>query len=92
MYVNIAFGATGASEQTASVIPATAVQNLNNRQIVFAASADQPNVFVIKTVRLGAENNGQYVVLEGLNVGDKIVTEGSFLLRAELLKQNPAQQ
>jgi RND family efflux transporter MFP subunit len=92
MYVNIAFGATGAGEQTASVIPATAVQNLNNRQIVFAASADQPNVFVIKTVRLGAESNGQYVVLEGLNVGDKIVTEGSFLLRAELLKQNPVQQ
>jgi multidrug efflux pump subunit AcrA (membrane-fusion protein) len=49
----------------------------------------EPNVFVMKTVRLGSENNGQYVVWEGLNVGDKVVTEGSFLLRAELMKQNP---
>jgi len=39
-------------------------------------------------VRLGAETGGQYVVLEGLNVGDKVVTEGSFLLRAEWLKQH----
>jgi hypothetical protein len=31
-------------------------------------------------------------VLEGLNVGDEIVTEGSFLLRAEWLKQHPAGQ
>lgn len=88
-YVNIAFGALGQAEQTAAVVPASAVQSLNNRQIVFAAT-DQPNVFVIKPVRLGAESNGQYVVLEGLNVGDKIVVEGSFLLRAEWLKQNSA--
>jgi multidrug efflux pump subunit AcrA (membrane-fusion protein) len=46
----------------------------------------------MKPVRLGSESNGQFIVLEGLNVGDKIVTEGSFLLRAEMLKQNPTHQ
>lgn len=88
-YVNVAFGSLGTAEMTAPVIPAAAVQNINNRQAVFAA-ADQPNVFILKFVRLGAENGRQYVVLEGLNVGDKIVAEGSFLLRAEWLKQHPA--
>ena len=91
MYVNVAFGAMGAAEKTMPVIPPSAVQNMNNRQIVFAAT-DKPNVFIMKPVRLGPENNGQFVVLEGLNVGDRIVTDGSFLLRAELMKQNPAHQ
>ena len=37
------------------------------------------------------QNQGivEYVVLEGLHVGDKIVTEGSFLLRAEWVKSPP---
>lgn len=91
MYVSVSFGALGTGEQTAPLIPASAVQTMNNRQMVFLVT-DQPNVFVMKTVRLGTENNGRYVVLEGLNVGDKIVAEGSFLLRAEMLKQNPGHQ
>ena len=37
-----------------------------------------------------AETNGQFVFLEGISVGDKIVREGSFLLRAEWVKQHPA--
>jgi RND family efflux transporter MFP subunit len=91
MYVNIAFGALGTAEKTMPVIPSAAVQNLGNRQIVFVIG-DNPNKFILKTVRLGTETNGQYIVLEGLNVGDKIVIEGSFLLRAEWLKQNPNNQ
>ena len=72
-------------------IPSAAVQNLGNQQIVFVAT-EKPNIFMLKFVRLGTESNGQYVVLEGLNVGDKIVMEGSFLLRAEWLKQHPNNQ
>lgn len=90
MYVNAAFGSLGKAESTAPIIPASAVQNMDNRQIVFVAT-DKPNVFLVRSVRLGKENNGQFVVLEGLNVGDRIVTDGSFLLRAEMLKQAPMQ-
>jgi RND family efflux transporter MFP subunit len=88
-YVNVAFGSLGTAEKTSPVVPTVAVQNINNRQTVFVAT-DQPNVFAVRFVRLAAEVNGQYIVLEGLNVGDKIVTSGSFLLRAEWLKQHPA--
>ncbi len=86
-YVNVAFGAGGIAERTMPVIPSSAVQNMNDRQVVFVTT-DKPNVFSVKAVRLGRENNGQFTVLQGLNVGDKIVTDGSFLLRAELVKQN----
>jgi len=45
----------------------------------------------MRPVRLGPEANGFFPVLEGVSVGDQIVTEGSFLLRAEWLKFHPAQ-
>ena len=88
MYVKVAFGATGVAEKTVPTIPAAAVQNLNNQQVVFVRTND-PTVFVMRPVRLGQETNGLYQVLEGLNAGERIVTEGSFLLRAEWLKMNP---
>lgn len=88
MYVNVAFGSGGVAERTMPTIPKSAIQDMNDRQVVFVAT-DKPNVFVVRSVRLGKENNGKVTVLEGLNVGDKIVTDGGFLLRAELLKQNP---
>jgi multidrug efflux pump subunit AcrA (membrane-fusion protein) len=40
----------------------------------------------MRPVKLSPEVNGQYRVLEGLSVGERIVTDGSFLLRAEWLK------
>ena len=89
MYVNAAFGSAGNAERTMPVIPAGAVQSMNDKKVVFMAT-DKPNVFAVKPVRLGAESNGRFTVLEGLNVGDRVVTDGSFLLRAEILKQNPA--
>lgn len=89
MYVNIAFATITGSENTVPVVPTAAVQNINNQQIVFVAT-DKPNAFILRRVRLGAETNGRYAVLEGLNVGDRVVTEGSFLLRAEWLKLNPS--
>jgi RND family efflux transporter MFP subunit len=88
MYVKAAFGVGGASERTMPVISAASVQNMNERQIVFVAT-DKPNVFAVRHVRLGAENGGKMIVLEGLQVGDRIVSDGSFLLRAEMLKQDP---
>jgi cobalt-zinc-cadmium efflux system membrane fusion protein len=90
MYLNVAFGALGAAEKTIPVIPKDAVQTIGSQQVVFVAG-EQPNEFVLRPVRLGPEHNGSYPALEGVSVGDRIVTEGSFLLRAEWLKQHPVQ-
>ncbi len=85
MYVNIAFATVGGAESTAPTVPTAAVQNINNQQVLFVATKE-PNVFVMRPVRLGPEVNGRYPVVEGLAVGERIVTEGSFLVRAEYLK------
>ena len=88
MYVQIAFATVGGSEGTTPVVPAAAVQTVNDQQVVFVAT-DDPNVFTMRPVRLGPEAQGRYPVLEGLFAGDRVVTEGSFLLRAEWLKLHP---
>jgi RND family efflux transporter MFP subunit len=88
MYVNVAFGALGGPGSSVPVVPVAAVQNMGNRQVVFVATND-PNVFAMRFVRLGPETNGYYPVLEGASIGDRVVTEGSFMLRAEWLKSHP---
>jgi len=90
MYVNIGFAALGASEKTMPMVPKDAVQAIGSQQYVFAAT-DKSNEFLLRQVKLAPESNGFYPVIEGLSVGDRIVTEGSFMLRAEWLKTHPSQ-
>jgi RND family efflux transporter MFP subunit len=90
MYVNVAFGALGFAEKTTPAVPKSAVQNIGNQQFVFLTT-DKPNEFVMRAVRVSTESNDFYPVLEGLNTGDRVVTDGSFLLRAEWMKLHPGQ-
>ncbi len=82
MYVRVAFGGTGDAERTVPTVPVSAVQTVGARKVVFLATAD-PTRFELRPVRLGTESNGTVTVLEGLKVGDRVVTDGSFMLRAE---------
>jgi RND family efflux transporter MFP subunit len=88
MFVSVAFGALGTAEATAPTVLASAVQNVAGRTFVFLATTDA-NTYVMRPVRLGADVNGRFPVIEGLAVGDRVVTEGSFMLRAEWLKLHP---
>ena len=90
MYVNVGFATLGAAEKTMPVVPKDAVQSIGNQQFVFVAT-DKSNEFILRPVRLGPESNGFYPVMEGVSVGERVVTQGSFLLRAEWLKTHPAQ-
>jgi multidrug efflux pump subunit AcrA (membrane-fusion protein) len=85
----VAFATLGGSESTVPIVPKAAVQSIGNQQVVFVATKEA-NVFAMRPVRPGAETNGFFPILEGLAVGEKIVTDGSFLLRAEWLKLHPA--
>lgn len=90
MYVNVAFGALGLAERTAPIVSKDAVQTIGNQKVVFVAT-DKPDEFILRPVHLGPETGGFFPVLEGVSVGERIVTEGSFMLRAEWLKTHPSQ-
>jgi multidrug efflux pump subunit AcrA (membrane-fusion protein) len=66
------------------VIPDSALQTDEDNQIVFVAL--DGNKFQKRVVKLGMEQRGRAQVIEGLTAGKKIVTEGSFILKSELLK------
>lgn len=66
------------------VIPDTALQTDEESQIVFVALDE--NKFQKRVVKLGMEQRGRVQVLEGLKVREKLVIEGSFILKSEMLK------
>jgi len=65
-------------------IPDAALQTDGEHQVVFVALGD--NRFEKRPIRVGFEQEGVVQILEGLSPGDKVVTEGSFVLKSELLK------
>ena len=92
MFVDITFGvmiSIGNSQQVAAV-PRRTVQVIGDKQFVFVAT-EKPGVFSQRQVSAGAEANGLTPIYDGVSVGESVVTEGSFLLRAESLRLNPDQ-
>jgi len=66
------------------VIPDGALQTDEDQQIVFVDL--NPNKFEKRVVKAGLEQRGRVQILEGLRAGEKIVTQGSFILKSEMLK------
>jgi cobalt-zinc-cadmium efflux system membrane fusion protein len=81
MYVNMVFAGAAAPRQI--VVPRAAVQSMGDRHVVFIPVAGEEGKFLRRKIRLGMASADSHVVLDGLRAGDTVVTEGSFLLRAE---------
>ena len=66
------------------VISDKALQSVEDGQIVFVALGE--GKFEKRVVKLGMEQHGRVQVLEGVKAGEKVVTDGSFILKSEMLK------
>jgi cobalt-zinc-cadmium efflux system membrane fusion protein len=66
------------------VVPPGAVQTMDGRAVVFVETS--PGRFTMRPVELGAESGGQVEIVTGVAAGDRIVANGSFVLKSELLK------
>jgi cobalt-zinc-cadmium efflux system membrane fusion protein len=82
MFADVAIATTAL--QDVLVISDRALQNLDNEQIVFVVHDDRK--FEKRIVQTGLEQRGRVQILEGLKAGDRVVTDGSFILKSELLK------
>jgi RND family efflux transporter MFP subunit len=87
MYVMVNFTTPGGS---ALVVPRSAVQAVGDRQVVFVPVEGAEGKFIQRQVRVGEPIGDNYPVLAGLRPGDVVVTEGSFFLRAESLRNSPS--
>jgi membrane fusion protein, heavy metal efflux system len=89
MFVQVGFqtGTSGSGSPALEevVVPSAAVQRVGERTVVFIPE-DDPGHFEVRDVELGGEIAGYRRVLGGLEVGEKVVTKGSFTLKAQMMK------
>ena len=81
MYADVVV--SGAHRADVVTVPRTAVQTVGNRQVVYLADAHQAGTFIERDVRLGEVSGADVQVTSGVAVGDRVVSTGSFSLRAE---------
>ncbi|RKH91828.1 efflux RND transporter periplasmic adaptor subunit [Corallococcus sp. AB045] len=70
---------------TLTAVPAAALQRLENGWVVFLPTPEA-GVFEQREVGRGRSLGTQVEVLKGLSVGDEVVVDGAFLLKAEVEK------
>jgi membrane fusion protein, heavy metal efflux system len=88
MFVSVSF-TVPSTAGAVTVIPRTAIQAIGNRSVVYVAADGDEGRFVERTVTVGAEVGGAVEVIEGLKPGERVVSEGSFFLRAEAARTRP---
>jgi len=70
-------------QPAALVVPLAALQVLEGRDVVFVRDGDR---YTAHPVRLGKRDGRQVEVLEGLDAGDAVVVEQSYLIKADIEK------
>ena len=74
----------GAASADGLSVPATAIQDVDGRPVVFRKLEE--DLFETRPVEIGATNGGNVLVLAGLDASYSVVTQGSYVVKSELLK------
>jgi RND family efflux transporter MFP subunit len=88
MYVTLTFTTPG--RERSVVVPRAAVQTIGERQVVFVPAPEEEGKFLARTVEVGPLRGNRVTIRGGVHPGEMVVTEGSFFLRAELLRYAPS--
>ena len=80
MFVDVLLGADAAD---ALLIPQTAIQNVGDRSVVYLVDPQNGAQFIEREVHPGAQTGDDVSVLAGVRPGDRVVSAGSFSVRAE---------
>ncbi|WMI64155.1 efflux RND transporter periplasmic adaptor subunit [Aestuariibaculum sp. YM273] len=82
MFVEAELKGVNAKNKEILTVPSTAVLWTGQRSVVYLKSSKTEPVFEMREVTLGGRLGDTYQVLEGLNAGDEIVTNGTFTVDA----------
>ena len=87
MFVEVGFQ-TGTDSATGEelVVNSEAVQRVGEKTVVFVPRDNEPGAFEVREVETGGEVNSYTRIKSGLKLGEKVVTKGSFTLKAQLQK------
>ncbi|MCZ2157114.1 MAG: efflux RND transporter periplasmic adaptor subunit [Bryobacterales bacterium] len=87
MYMDVLF--TTPTATRVPVVPKAALQIIGTTSYVFVSVDGEPGRFLQRAVEVGPELPSGIPIRTGLKRGEAVVTEGSFLLRAEATRQHP---
>ncbi len=65
-------------------VPEDALQDINGMPVVFVTA--DGTTFQARTVNVGTRSLGEAEIVEGLKPGDRIVVNGAFMVKSEMLK------
>lgn len=82
MFVEVAL--PGESIPDVILVPASALQEIEGKDIVFVQTSDDQ--FQKRNVVVGNRSNGTVQIREGLQAGEFVVVSGGFTLKSELMK------
>ena len=77
---------TRAGDEPVVAVPSSAIQSVDGSTAVFLPVDGQPNTFTRRMVSVGDAAGGMVPIISGLDGGERIVTSGTFILKAELGK------
>lgn len=83
-FAQVKFSQT-AKTQATLFVPDSAVQTVNGRSVVFVQTAD--GKFAARPVSIEEGTSGIVPVLSGLKAGERVATNGAFVLKSKLLKE-----
>jgi len=72
-----------------TVVPKQAIQTIGTSSVVFLPVEGEPGKFIQRTLTIGDETTAGLSIVQGLRPGETVITDGSFLLRAEAIRQHP---
>ncbi len=76
---------TGGGDKKVVAVPSTALQRMENQWVVFLPRGE--GRFEMRPVGRGRDLGDEVAIVSGLQPGEKVVVEGSFVLRAEAEKK-----
>jgi len=87
MFTEVGFYA-GTSESSGEelAVKTEAIQREGDKTIVFIPKDDEPGAFEIREIEIGGEFEGYTAVKKGLELGESVVTKGSFTLKTQMQK------
>jgi membrane fusion protein, heavy metal efflux system len=81
MFAEIGFRAGTASGEEI-VVKSNAVQRIDGKDVVFVPVKDEPGAFNVREVEIDGEIDGYTRIKKGLEIGESVVTKGSFTLKS----------
>lgn len=76
-------------ENAALIVPTSAIQTIENQSVIFV---EHNNSYEMRPVKIGKTDNQNVQILSGLTEDESYVSQGSFIIKADILKSGAAHE